>query len=114
MTPISSSTEFIATAFWKASGGTRLGVIACEVGIQKARPAPDSVIATNTGQTCVPPASVNQSSRTTAAVDTEYAASSTSRRSARSAVCPAGRTSTTNGRNCARPTKPRSSGLRVS
>ncbi len=51
MTPIWSSIEFMATAFWKASGGTRFGVIACEVGIQKARPAPDRAIARKTGHT---------------------------------------------------------------
>ncbi len=71
MTPICSSIEFIATAFWNASGGTRFGVMAWEVGIQNARPTPERAIATNTGQTRCAPESVNHSRSTTDAVETE-------------------------------------------
>jgi hypothetical protein len=62
MTPAWNSVEFTATALGNASTGTRFGVIACPVGIQKARPQPNSNIARKTGQMPRWPESVNHSS----------------------------------------------------
>ena len=83
--------------------GTRLGTMACPAGAQKLRPTPNNAAMRNSRNTSDCPVNVNTSSAAAAISSSPYASAMMSRRSKRSAICPPGSSSTTNGRNCARP-----------
>ena len=59
ITAVWNSVELRPTAVGNTSVGTRFTTIAWPLGIQNARPAPNSAIAANTGQTSRPPCNVN-------------------------------------------------------
>ena len=105
--------ELSATAVPNWARGTRLGSNAWPVGIAKARAMPNSTITANTGRADSRPCAANASSSSAQAHSSAKQAARMRRRSRLSARCPAGRISSTNGRNCDRPTSPRSSGSRV-
>ena len=113
ITPTWNNTAFTDTAPGNRVFGTRFGVIACPAGAQNARATPNNTIAPNTMATLLLPESVNHSRMAAPTSSAVYAQAMMMRRSNRSATWPPGSTSARNGRNCARPMRPRSSGSRV-
>ncbi len=105
--------ELTATAREKNDGGTRFGMIAWPAGIENARAVPKMTITAKTGQATARPESVKASSSSAQTNSSAMQSDRISARLCRSATCPAGSTSRTNGRNCDRPIRPRSSGSRV-
>ena len=105
--------EFTATARENSEFGTRFGMIACPAGIENARATPKTTITANTGQATARPESVNASSASAQKNSSAMQSERIIARLCRSAMWPAGSTSSTNGRNCDRPMRPRSSGSPV-
>src|SRR6185503_83734 len=105
--------EFTATAREKSAEGTRFGMIAWPAGIENARAMPNTTITPNTGQATVRPDIVNPRSASAQKNSSAMQSARIAARLWRSATWPAGSTSSTNGRNCERPMRPRSSGLPV-
>ena len=105
---------FMEMAPDSSSFGTRFGTMAWPAGAQKLRPTPNKAAMKKSRMTSWRPKRVNNNKATAATSSSPYASAMMSRRSKRSAICPPGRSSTTNGRNCASPMSPRYSSFRVS
>ena len=99
---------FTEMAPGSSSFGTRLGTIAWPAGAQKARPTPNKAAMKNEQDDFVAAGQREpQQCRGRDQLESVWRSAMMSRRSKRSAICPPGRSSTTNGRNCASPMSPR-------
>ena len=94
-------------------GGTILGSKACVAGPKNARATPNDASSANTIQMCAPPQMVKARSPLAKIPSAVRQTAMMPRRENRSATAPVTSTSNRAGRNCDRPIKPRSSGLRV-
>jgi hypothetical protein len=102
-----------AVARGSSLNGTRPGSKACCAGACNARATPSTTLVARMSSRCTAPlALAHASNPATMACSTRLAAS-TARRSTRSASWPAGIVSSSAGRNCIRPTSPRSHALDV-
>ena len=104
--------ERIARALVSSSTGTRVGGIDRAAGFPSAAAQPLAKASARNGQSVSAPLRLTTISSPAIAASNASATMRTSFRDSRSAIAPAGSASSGSGRNSARPTSPRCSGLR--